>query len=341
MKGTVTLSWDNRAVVSPHIGEMDSPRSMAVFERVAKDLQLLYGVQAKEIVCDAHPGYATSRWARAQTLLPVVEVWHHHAHASAVATEFDRSGQWLVFAWDGVGFGEDQTLWGGESLLGQPGAWHRIGSMRPFRLPGGERAGREPWRSAAALCWDAGRAWPGCPDIDGLAYTAWQQRINCPQTTAVGRLFDSAAALICGTLYVSFEAQGPMNLEALCTGSGQVMHLPLEEYEDGTLRTNWEPLLDMMMDNRLSPAQRSEAFHSSMAEALCVQAKRIREMHGVDQVGLAGGVFQNRILTDQVIRLLEADDFCVYLNRQLPSNDAALSFGQAAECAARGRRLEH
>lgn len=340
MKGTVTLSWDKRAVVSPHIGEMESPRSMKVFERVAADLQSLYGVRAQRIVCDAHPGYATTRWSREQALLPVTRVWHHHAHASAVAAEFDRAGPWLVFTWDGVGLGEDQTLWGGEALLGQPGSWRRVGSMRSFNPPGGDRAGREPWRSAAAIQWAAGRDWPDCPDTNGLAYKAWKQGINAPETTAVGRLFDAASALICGAHKTSFEAEGPMRLESLCEGAGQVIPLPLEKCADGILRTDWAPLLPMMVDTRQAAAKRSAAFHSSMAEALREQVRRISELHQVAQVGLAGGVFQNRVLTDQVVRLLEDDGYDVCLSRLLPCNDAALSFGQAAEIAARSTLKE-
>ncbi len=340
MKATVSLSWKNRAVVSPHIGEMDSPRSLAVFEQVLADLQTLYGVQAERIVCDAHPGYATSRWARSQNLLPVSEVWHHRAHASAVAAEFDCAGRWLVFTWDGVGLGEDNTLWGGEALLGEPGNWRRVCSMRRFHLPGGERAGREPWRSAAALTWAAGRTWPGSPDVDGLAFAAWRQQLNCPETTAVGRIFDAASALICGMHRVSFEAQGPMILESLCTDEGKVIALPLETDANGILRADWEPLLVSMMDESQSRGQRSATFHSSMAAALCAQARKVREETRVDQIGLAGGVFQNRVLTDQVVSLLEADGFQVHVNRKLPCNDAALSFGQVAEFAAREARVK-
>ncbi|MGI9205047.1 MAG: carbamoyltransferase HypF [Woeseiaceae bacterium] len=334
MKATVTLSWGNRAVVSPHIGEMDSPRSLAVFEQVLTDLQTLYGVQAGRIVCDAHPGYATSRWARSQKLLPVSEVWHHRAHASAVAAEFNCDGQWLVFTWDGVGLGEDKTLWGGEALLGETGNWKRVCSMRRFHLPGGERAGREPWRSAAALSWAAGRTWADSLDVDGLAFAAWRQQLNCPETTAVGRIFDAASALICGVRRVSFEAQGPMILESLCDGAGEAIALPLKMDADGILRSDWEPLLNNMMDESQSREQRSATFHSSMAAALCAQACAVRDETRVDQVGLAGGVFQNRLLTDQVVSLLKATGFQVHVNRKLPCNDAALSFGQVAEFAA-------
>ncbi|MEJ2299330.1 MAG: carbamoyltransferase HypF, partial [Woeseiaceae bacterium] len=150
MKGTVALAWDRRVVVSPHIGEMDSPRSLDVFEQVAADLQSLYGVRAAGLLCDAHPGYTTHRWAARQDL-PVERIWHHEAHAGAVAAEYDRAGTWLVFTWDGVGLGPDGTMWGGEALVGRPGCWERFASLRTFRLPGGDQAGRQPWRSAVAL----------------------------------------------------------------------------------------------------------------------------------------------------------------------------------------------
>ncbi|MBT8086991.1 MAG: carbamoyltransferase HypF [Gammaproteobacteria bacterium] len=334
MKGTIALSWGQRAVVSPHIGEMDSPRSLAVFEQLAADLQALYGVRAERIVCDGHPGYTTHRWATSQSELPVETVWHHVAHASAVAAELDRPGQWLMFTWDGVGLGPDRTLWGGEALLGKPGAWRRIASLRTFRLPGGERAGREPWRSAAALHWECGAEWRDCPDDEGLAAAAWRNRLNAPATSAAGRLFDAAAALICDLPVTSFEAQGPMMLESLCRDSATGVALPISPDEDGILRSDWRPLLALMADQSVSRARRAETFHATMATAVLHQALRVRDLHAVDQVGLCGGVFQNRVLTEQAILLLEKAGFTVCLPELLPCNDAALSYGQAAEIAA-------
>ncbi len=336
MKGTVALAWNDRVVVSPHIGEMDSPRSLAVFEQVACDLQSLYGVRAERIVCDAHPGYTTNRWARQQTGLPVDEVWHHAAHASAVAAECDRPGNWLMFAWDGVGLGADGTLWGGEALHGVAGCWHRVASLRTFRLPGGERAGREPWRSAAALHWEVGMAWQASPDSDGLAEAAWRQQLNAPVTSAAGRLFDAAAALVCNLPKTSFEAQGPMLLESLCREDRTPIELPVHADDDGVLRSDWEALLEMLTDVRVSPAMRAEIFHSSLANVICRQALAVREQYDFSQVGLCGGVFQNRVLTEQAIRQLTNAGFQVHMPEQLPCNDAALSFGQAAETAARG-----
>lgn len=338
MKGTVALAWEDRVVVSPHIGEMDSPRSLDVFTAVAADLQALYGVTAQRIVCDAHPGYTTHRWAQQQRALPVETVWHHEAHASALVAEIDRPGIWLVFAWDGVGMGRDGTLWGGEALLGTAGNWRRFASLRRFRLPGGEQAGRQPWRSAAALLWECGAEWPACPDTSGLARAAWENGLNCPETSAAGRLFDAAAALVCNLQETTFEAQGPMLLEALSVGSADPMELPLEADENGVLRSDWEPLLALLVDETNSRETRAAIFHSTMAAAMLQQALAAREQCGVVRVGLSGGVFQNRVLTEQVLPLLRDAGFDVHLPLTLPCNDAALSFGQVAELAAREGR---
>jgi hydrogenase maturation protein HypF len=337
MKGTVALSWDDRVVVSPHIGEMDSPRSLDVFEQVASDLQGLYGVRANRLVCDAHPGYTTHKWAQRQGL-PVEFVWHHEAHASAVAAELDRPGDWLMFAWDGVGLGSDGTLWGGEALLGRPGQWTRRASLRTFRLPGGDKAGREPWRSAAALHWECGLDWKASPDTDGIARAAWDNDLNCPVTSAAGRLFDAAAAIVCEFPHASFEAQGPMMLEAVCRVPADGISLPLVEGDDGILRTDWQPLLGMLADPSIELARRAEVFHSSVALAIVEQAKTCAAQNEFAQIGLCGGVFQNRVLAEQTISLLEKSGFSVYLPLALPCNDAALSYGQAAEIAARERK---
>ena len=340
MKGALALSWDDRVVVSPHIGEMDSPRSLAVFEQVARDLQELYGVTAEGIVCDAHPGYTTHQWARRQHVLPVETVWHHEAHASAVAAEFAQPGQWLMFAWDGVGLGEDGTLWGGEALLGNAGDWQRVCSLRPFRLPGGERAGREPWRSAAALHWECGRQWHACPDEGGLAEAGWRHGLNAPVTSAAGRLFDAASALICGLTHTSFEAQGPMQLETLSREARHPVYLPLGRGVNNVLQSDWEPLLDVIANQDRDPAERAEIFHASLAQLIVQQACRVRQQHDIDQVGLCGGVFQNRVLTEQAIDALRRRGFTVCLPGKLPVNDAALCYGQAAHVATRAARKQ-
>ncbi|GAB4507662.1 MAG: carbamoyltransferase HypF [Sulfuricaulis sp.] len=335
MKNTVALAWDDRIVVSPHIGDLDAPRSLSMFEQVIADLQKLYGVRAQSIVCDAHPVYVSSRWAR-RSGLPVTPVLHHYAHASALAGEHADVKNWLVFAWDGVGYGADGTLWGGETLLGAPGHWQRAGSLRPFYLPGGEKAGREPWRSALSLCWEAGLEWKQCPEDPMLAHHAWRRRLNCPQTTSAGRLFDAAAALTGLHHRSSYEGQGPMLLEAACTAnSAQAIPLPLTRNRQGLWETDWAPLLPYLMNRKLTVNERADGFHASLVKAIVAQANVLREEHGELAVGLGGGVFQNRVLTERAFAALRENGFDVRFMHQVPCNDAGISYGQIIEAGAR------
>jgi hydrogenase maturation protein HypF len=329
MKNVIALAWKNRAVISPHIGEMDSARSLEVFENTINDLQKLYNVKAGLVICDAHPGYSTTRWANGQNL-PVDRVYHHHAHAAAAWYECETDEAALVFTWDGVGYGEDGSLRGGETFLGKPGEWQRVASMRPLNLPGGDKAGREPWRSAAALCWETGQVYAGLPEKDPLLQQAWQRKINAPQTTSVGRLFDAAAALTGVRTVASFEGQGPMEFEALCGRPGDPIELELEK-TGKLLATNWEPLVAAMLDSALSVSARAALFHTSLAHAMLQQARAIRAEHGVHTVSFSGGVFQNRRLTEQATALLSDDGFKVCLPELIPVNDAGISFGQVIE----------
>ncbi len=347
MKNTVCLAWGTRAVMSPHIGDMGTARSLEVFEQLVADLQALYGVRGEVLICDRHPGYATTRWAQRQGL-PCVEVQHHAAHAAALVGEqagASAPGDWLVFTWDGVGYGSDGALWGGEALHGGPGCWSRVASMRPFRLPGAERAGREPWRSAVSLAWELGRdadarlimAQARAADLAGdyeLLYQAWQRGLNMPHTSAVGRLFDAAAALtgVCHT--ASFEGQGPMWLEALAGEPASPLALPLQLGPDGILRSDWQGLIDVMMEASRSVGERAALFHSTLAGVLVQQALAVRKTRRFDYVGLCGGVFQNRRLSEACAAGLRQEGIEVRLCERLPCNDAGLSFGQVMEYAA-------
>jgi hydrogenase maturation protein HypF len=328
MKNTVCLAWSTRAIVSPHIGELDTARSLDTLAQITSDLQRLYQVKARRLIVDHHPGFGYRRFARSSGL-PLFEVWHHHAHASALAWEFPQVNEWIVFAWDGVGLGEDGSLWGGEAFTGAPGRWRRAASMRPFRLPGGDKAGREPWRAAAALLWEDGQAAPFAP---GALHQAWSQGINSPSSSAVGRLFDAAAAL-CGVCsHASFEGEGPMRLEAQASASaGCVVELPLRRDADDLWRTDWAPLLPMLGDDTLPAAERAARFHLSLAQALVDQASQLREQTGIGSVGLTGGVLQNRRLAEAAIERLESAGFDAHLPRRIPVNDAGLSFGQVTE----------
>lgn len=332
LKNTVALAWGKRAAVSPHLGDMESPRSVALLQQVAGDLQALYGAKAAIVVCDAHPGYATTRLAR-NWGLPVVRVFHHHAHASALAGEFQQKGDWLVFTWDGAGYGEDGTIWGGEALLGRPGRWRRVASWRPFALLGGDRAAREPPRIAHALCWESGTRWPEGVGDTSLLRLAWERGLNCPHTSSVGRLFDAAAAFLGLCVRASFEGQAPMYLEAACDGECRPIALPLHK-RDGLWVSDWEPLLAPLQDPQRSVASRAGLFHASLARALLAQASTLRAEHGISRIGLSGGVFQNRVLCEMVVRQAEQENFQVFIPERLPCNDACISFGQLIEASA-------
>jgi hydrogenase maturation protein HypF len=163
-----------------------------------------------------------------------------------------------------------------------------------------------------------------------LLFEAWRRRINAPTTSAVGRLFDAAAALTGVCTRSSFEGQGPMMLEALVDKPGNSVELPLES-RDNLLITNWEPLLPVLLDSTLTVADRAACFHASMAQAMLQQARTIRSRHGVNTIGFSGGVFQNRVLTEHAMELLSSDGFSVHLPEMIPVNDAGISFGQVIE----------
>ncbi len=328
-KNAIALAWENRIVFSPHIGDLASLKSQETLARVAHDLQALYQVKAKRLLLDRHPGYGYRRFAR-ESGLPIFEVLHHHAHASALAWEFPETKNLIVFAWDGVGLGEHGELWGGEAFIGLPGNWQRAASFRPFRLPGGEQAGREPWRAAAALLWACGHPAPFAPE---LLHDAWQKDINCPSTRAAGRLFDAAAALAGICSHASFEGEGPMKLEAAAQQHGYVKPVALPLAQDGTglWQSDWTPLLPMLTDHTLKPAQRAACFHASLAHALLEQALKLREQTGIDDVGLTGGVFQNRLLCEMAKALLEQHGFSTHLPQRVPVNDGGVCLGQVME----------
>lgn len=345
MKNCIALAWNDRIVISPHIGDLESLRSQQIFSQIIQDLQQLYQVEIKEVICDAHPGYDSHRIAK--TLhLPVTEVFHHHAHASALYGEsrhmFPKNENLLVFAWDGTGMGSDKTLWGGESLIGKPGTWKRFGSLRQFKLPGGDKASREPWRSALSLLWETERNTSAIvddislPSADvHLLHQAWQGDINTPITSAAGRLFDAATALIGVARQVSYEGEAPSMLEAICQRQVELSppQLPLIKDDDKIYRSDWSPLIPMLLNQQLTQSERATLFHQAMSAAIVAQSIQARELYQIEHIGLSGGVFQNRVLTELATQHLKDLGFTVHLSEQIPSNDGGLCYGQIIEAS--------
>jgi hydrogenase maturation protein HypF len=203
-------------------------------------------------------------------------------------------------------------------------------------LPGGERTARQPWRTALALCWESGIDWAEGADLaDLLLRQAFERELNAPTTSAVGRLFDAAAALLGICRQATYEGEAPMRLEALSGGIPVApVPLPLARDAAGVWRSDWEPLLGLLLNAQCPLALRAATFHASLAQALCAQALQLRNDCGVTRVGLTGGVFQNQVLSEQASARLRAAGFEVLMPRQLPVNDAAISYGQLVEAAA-------
>lgn len=333
MRTTVCVGWENRAVISPHVGDQGAVRSQAVFAAVAAGMQQLYGVHAERILCDRHPAFSTNTWVRGQRLA-VEAVQHHLAHASALAGERAIEAPALIFAWDGVGLGERGVLWGGETLYGLPGSWRRVGSFRTFRLVGGDAVAHEPWRSAAAICWQLGMEFGEHRPEFEIVRHAWERGINVHESCAVGRLFDAAAVLSGLLERASYDGQAPATLEAHTRNRVPRIVLPIDQESADTWSVDWGPLFRALVCQGGTLAERADLFHSSLAGSILDQAFAARRRLPVKQVGLTGGVFQNRRLTEEATQLLEANGFEVLLHECVPPNDGGLSYGQVVEALA-------
>jgi len=337
LKNTVALAWKDRCVLSPHIGELSSPRSVEVFQQVIEDLQTCYHIEATHIIHDAHPQYQNSRWAQQQNL-PTHAVLHHHAHASALMSEMNElpsTEAMCVITWDGTGMGEAQQLWGGEIFYGKPAHWQRIGSIRPFRLIGGDKASREPWRCAQALCWEAGITTWESEHTSPLFHHAWQQGLNSPYTSSIGRLFDAAASLLGLLDKASYEGQAAILVEQHAnTKEHDFIELPLIKKTHYS-EIDWSLLIEYLLDTRHSIAKRAGVFHRSLAHAAVKQVCESRQYTHtpIQHIGLSGGVFQNRYLAQLMIELFKEKGFTVTVLKIIPCNDASISIGQIIDAA--------
>jgi hydrogenase maturation protein HypF len=210
---------------------------------------------------------------------------------------------------------------------------------------------------ALSLCWEGGfplaEHWQELGQKEGkangikpediaLLKIAWQRKINCPQTSAVGRLFDAASSLLGLVDVATYEAQGPVMLEELASStphckfaSKPIMHLPQHKDGNGVLRCDWAPLIEHLLDRQYPVAERAANFHTVLADTLVTQAVEVRDCAGVNCVGLTGGVFQNRLLMELTVELLEQQGFEVIVPEKIPANDAGISYGQIIEILGR------
>lgn len=331
-KNTAAIVTPGGVVLGAHLGDLATAASRAALERTANDLQCLYDVVPVAVACDAHPDYASTIWARSSGL-PVEHVQHHVAHVFSCLAENDEAPPVLGIAWDGAGFGDDGTIWGGEFLhVRGPREWERVAAFRRFRLPGGDRAAREPRRSALGLAFeiygdgipDEVAAMFGESDLRTL-HSALRAGVNTPYTSSVGRLFDAVAALCGLRTTAGFEGQAAMELEfaAEADDSGAAYPISL----DGPV-LDWAPMIRGVLDDRrqgVAVARIAASFHNALAGAAVSVARRT----GIDRVALSGGCFQNAVLTSAVVTGLESAGFTVIRHQRVPPNDGGIALGQA------------
>ena len=339
-KATVALVFGGQVVLSQHLGDLASVEGADLLARTVDDLLTFFRVRPECLACDLHPDYASTRLAErlaAAWDVPLVRVQHHHAHGAACAAEHGLRGPVLALAWDGTGQGPDGTVWGGEALVVEGAAFRRVGHLKPFPLPGGDAAVKEPRRSACGLLWaalgpeampEALRSAFGDGEL-GLLQTLLARDLNCPRTSSLGRLFDAVAALAGVRTRRGFEGQAAMELEFAAERVAPDGTYPWAFAGDETRVADPAPLLEALLRDRArgaEPGLLARRFHAALADLALAWARHA----GLRDVVLAGGCFQNALLTGLVAERLGAAGYRVHRHRRFPPNDGSISLGQAA-----------
>ncbi len=337
MKSTVAVAAGDRLVLSPHLGDLGNAATQALFGRTIEMLGALHRAKFAGVVHDKHPDYASTAYAR-RSGLPMTGVQHHLAHVLSCLLEHRHSAHGVLgVCWDGTGWGEDGTIWGGEFILLEQGTAKRFGHLRPFRLAGGEAAVRDARRVALALAREAEvPEWAALAERLGVGETEREvlakmlgRGLNSPVCSSMGRLFDGFGALLGLGTRNAFEGQVPLAVEAAAIrAGGETAALPFAVEWSGTpatLQVDWRPAVRQAAIRGGDPATAAAAFHRGLVQALVAVARR----SGADTVALTGGCFQNALLAGLVAEALRAAGFVVLLHRELPPNDGGIAAGQA------------
>ena len=347
LKNTFCVTRQRYGFVSHHIGDMENYETLRSFEEGVKHFERLYRINPGAIVCDLHPDYFSTRYAlqRAQQdSIPLIRVQHHHAHIAACMADNELSDLHPVIglAFDGTGYGDDGTIWGGEFLVADYASYQRSFHLNYFPLPGGDAGVKRPARIALALLWQLGIDWDDqlapvkdlCFEERQALLIQLERGLNTPRTSSMGRLFDAASALAGMRQSVNYEAQAAIEFEAAID--------PLESgaYLFG-IRENLvdvgEAFRGLLADvtSGVSIQRISARFHNGLVE-LCRQVcARLRSTTGIGEVVLSGGVWQNMALLERTVQYLRMDGFIVHIHHQIPANDGGLSLGQAMVGAAK------
>jgi hydrogenase maturation protein HypF len=343
LKNTITLVMDGQAFVSQHIGDLDDDKSLRAFRETIEDLVSMYEVRWEELllVGDVHPQYLSTAHAATLEVLQNHAVQHHRAHVASVLAE---RGEWtkrvVGVSFDGAGYGDDGSIWGGEIFVGsvQEG-FERVAHLRRAALAGGDAAAHYPVQAAAGYLAQV----DGLPDLLAKPFAFPERYRNARElvrrdvrtfaTTSVGRLFDAAAALLGFTREVTFEGQAAMWLEQLARGA------PLTEpyaFPLIGMELDFRPLLRAVARDRVRGRDVREiarSFQHGIAQGLCDSVNDISSSLGLDTVAFSGGVFQNELLLEDLKSLLTNGSLQVWTNHAVPPNDGGISLGQAALAA--------
>lgn len=346
LKNTVTLVVEGQAFVSQHIGDLDHYQAFQAFQETIRDLVSMYDVKWDDLllVHDAHPQYLSTSYVVGLTGEEKIAGQHHRAHVASVLAEH---GAWdkrvLGVSFDGTGFGDDGTIWGGEFFAGSiSSGFERVGHLRRATLAGGDAAAQNPVQAAAGFLAQI----EGLPDVSKSPFSfpsryqhalqLVRKNIRSFATTSIGRLFDSAAALLGFTRGITFEGQAAMWLESLARKSSSQESYPFP-LVDGEL--DFRPLLLAVAQDRQRGREIGDiarAFQRGIAQGMCEAAIALANAHNIDTIVLSGGVFQNELLLCDTKQLLGSQSLQVWTNSAVPPNDGGISLGQAAMAAFAG-----
>lgn len=345
-KNQLALAFGRQRIYSPYIGDLHSLPMRGHFEQTLATFRDLYDLKPALLVSDRHPGYLSHQWAKGYCRdhnATHIEVQHHHAHLLAVMAEHDITGPVLGVAFDGTGLGDDGTLWGGELLLADVKGFTRVAHLRPFKLIGSEAAIREPVRQLLGLLFETYGVEQisalGIPLINTLPperisnlHQLWHLGRNAPYTSSIGRLFDAVAALLGLIDAPDYEGEAGLLLEA-ATLQLTPDELPfplafgLHQSAEGPLLIEWAELLNLLISEQskgTSTASLAAGFIHAISKLVVALAERFPGY----PVALGGGVFQNRVLMDQLVPGLEAAGRQVLTSETLPLNDGGIAAGQ-------------
>ncbi|MEU0249067.1 carbamoyltransferase HypF [Streptomyces sp. NPDC006235] len=342
LKNALCLGEGDQAWFGPHIGDMGDLTTLEAAGRAEAHLRCLTGVAPEVVAADRHPGYHSSRWAARLAGRAPELVQHHHAHiASAMAEHgLDGTAHVIGIAFDGTGYGDDGTVWGGEILLAGYGGFRRYAHLAPAPLPGGDAGVANPRRLALARLWAAGLPWEAglpcveacAPDELALIQRQLERGLACVATSSMGRLFDAVSSLVGVCHRAGYEAQAALELEAAAASAWDTETSAYAFAGD----LDPAPVLSALVADlrRGTPAPVLAArFHRAVARAVAEICRRARRDTGLATVALSGGVFTNALLEEECARLLDGDGFAVLRHGEVPPNDGGLALGQLVVAA--------